>query len=278
MIKLFVLDLDGTLLNSNNDISKENIEALNSLSDTGVKIVFASGRVLTSLKYYMDKINLKSSMIANNGAIIAIDENNILKRYNIEESKIEKLIEFCNQNNMYFHMYDEDTFYAKRLDEKRINHLMIDEKLGKKYQVDLVFSENPLEIAMQRNRKILKFQITANNMTQEEVLDKLKQIDELSDLYMTFSGFSTVEIMNGKVNKYNSILELSDFLGINKNEIAAIGDFDNDIEMIENAKLGFAMGNARDIVKEISDYVVSSNNSFGIKEAVEKIKEFNKNA
>ncbi|MDO4661552.1 MAG: HAD family hydrolase [Tissierellia bacterium] len=278
MIKLFVLDLDGTLLNSNNDISKENIEALNSLSDTGVKIVFASGRVLTSLRYYMNKINLKSSMIANNGAIIAIDENNILKRYDIEENKIERLIKFSNENNMYFHMYDEDTFYARRLDEKRIHHLIIDENLGKKYQVDLVFSENPLKIAMQRKRKILKFQITANNMSQEEVVERLKQIEELSDLYMTFSGFSTVEIMNGKVNKYNSILELSDFLGINKNEIAAIGDFDNDIEMIENAKLGFAMGNARDSVKEISDYVVSSNNSFGIKEAVEKIKEFNRNA
>ncbi|MFR2717422.1 MAG: HAD family hydrolase [Anaerococcus obesiensis] len=64
-------------------------------------------------------------------------------------------------------------------------------------------------------------------------------------------------------------------MGINKNEIAAIGDQDNDIPMLENSILSFAMGNSIDKVKEVCDYTVSTNENFGLVEAINILLEKN---
>ena len=66
-------------------------------------------------------------------------------------------------------------------------------------------------------------------------------------------------------------------MGINKNEVAAIGDAHNDIPMVSNAELGFAMGNAKEELKEVADVIVADNESSGVLEAVNYILEVNRN-
>ena len=103
------------------------------------------------------------------------------------------------------------------------------------------------------------------------VLEKVKELD----LYATSSNDKVIEIMEKDVNKFNGISEIGSFLGINKNEIAAIGDQDNDIPMLENSILSFAMGNSIEKVKEVCDYTVSTNENFGLVEAINIVLEKN---
>lgn len=273
MIKLFVMDLDNTALGSNHFLSQSTIDALKDLSSTGVKVVFASGRVLSSVRYMMDFLNIDNPVIANNGAIISINKDNVLKRYEIEYDKIGSLIEFSQKYNLLYHFYDDDTFYSNSLNTNRLEHLKVKEQ-NDRYQVNLHIGDDPLKIVKAKKSKILKFQLTLNENNQKEMVEKLKK--DFDNLYITYSNSNSIEIMNSKVNKYNSIMELADFFGFSEEEISAIGDYDNDIEMIENAKIGFCVNNANDKVKRISDYIVSDNDSNAIKEACEKIKEFNR--
>ncbi|MDU6063721.1 MAG: HAD hydrolase family protein, partial [Anaerococcus sp.] len=121
-----------------------------------------------------------------------------------------------------------------------------------------------------------KFQIFPNINNPEEERKILEKVD-LMDLYPTTSSYGMIEIMQKNVNKFKGLSEIGNFLGINKEEMAAIGDQDNDIPMLKNVGLSFAVGNAIDEVKEISDYIVSTNDDFGLVEAINIVLEKNSN-
>src|SRR5699024_1393317 len=112
-------------------------------------------------------------------------------------------------------------------------------------------------------------------ITRDEILKDIKQLNK--NLYITSSNDRVIEIMQKNVDKFQAICELCDYLGISKDEIAAIGDGDNDIPMLKGAKMSFAVENANDSVKDIVDFVVSPNYEFGITEAVDKVIKENKN-
>ena len=136
------------------------------------------------------------------------------------------------------------------------------------------FSTNPLKELNNRKNTALKFQIFPDVEKKEEKIMVLEKVKEL-DLYATSSNDKVIEIMEKDVNKFNGISEIVSFLGIYKNEIAAIGDQDNDIPMLENSILSFAMGNSIEKVKEVCDYTVSTNENFGLVEAINIVLEEN---
>lgn len=279
MIKLFAFDLDGTILNNQSHIEKETINAIKKLDYNGIKFVLASGRVSTSVEYIMKKIDIDNPFIANNGAISFLKKGIILSKNQLETQQIERLIYFANKRDLYYHFYDYDTFYSQYLIEERLKHLEKAEDDYYKYQVNISISENPLKQLEKNNTKVLKFQIFINEKSREKKEKLIKELKKefKDELYITSSADHLIEIMNKNVSKWNAILDISKSLGINKDEIAAIGDQDNDYLMIEKSKIGFAMGNATESLKEIADFIVKSNQEYGAVEAIEKVLEINRN-
>ena len=192
----------------------------------------------------------------------------------IEDKKIKELINFSENNELSYQFYDVDTYYSNRIRPERFNHLKKDSQYGMNYQVNFSFSTNPLKELNNRKNTALKFQIFPDVEKKEEKIMVLEKVKEL-DLYATSSNDKVIEIMEKNVNKFNGISEIGSFLGINKNEIAAIGDQDNDIPMLENSILSFAMGNSIEKVKEVCDYTVSTNENFGLVEAINIVLEKN---
>ena len=279
MIKLFAFDIDGTLLDNNSKVTDESREALNKLDDAGIKVVLASGRVFPSIKYNQKLLGIPGPIVATNGSLISLDGREIYKSYYIEDDLLKKLYEFCLEYKMDFHFYDEDNYYTNRLNLDRIKHLKIDNDFGMNYQVDLIIKNDPVSYLLNQGKKAIKFQISGideKDMAKEKIIDLLeKEFGE--DLYITASGDSLLEIGNKNATKWTSIEEICDKLGIYTNEVAAIGDAYNDIPMVKGAGLGFAMGNAKDKLKEVADVIVADNESGGALEAVNYVLEANKN-
>lgn len=279
MIKLFAFDIDGTLLDNNSKVTDESREALKKLDDAGIKVVLASGRVFPSIKYNQKLLGITGPIVATNGSLISLDGREIYKSYNIEDDLLKKLYEFCLEYKMDFHFYDEDNYYTNRLNLDRIKHLKIDNDFGMNYQVDLIIKNDPVSYLLNQGKKAIKFQISGideKDMAKEKIIDLLdKEFGE--DLYITASGDSLLEIGNKNATKWTSIEEICDKLGIYTNEVAAIGDAYNDIPMVKGAGLGFAMGNAKDKLKEVAEVIVADNESGGALEAVNYVLEANKN-
>lgn len=280
MIKLFALDLDGTLLDNESKLGKENISALRKLNEYGVKTVLASGRVFSSLCYFESLIGTYNPIIANNGAINALNRNSLYKTYLLKDEVLKDLSDFAREYELDFHFYDENTFYTNRLDLDRISHLKKPSSYGLNYQVGLVVKDDPVEYFLSRPGQASKFQISnldKHELSKQRVLDLLKdKFDGL--LSISASSDKVLEIMAPNTSKWQGIRDICEVLGISNNEVAAIGDSYNDIEMVKNSKYGFAMANANDKLKTEAYKIVSTNESGGIIEAAKHILEVNKNA
>ena len=278
MIKLFAIDMDGTLLNSNSDISEKNIEAMKELNQAGIKTVLTSGRVSSSVDYFNEKIGIDNPMVANNGAVIKLSKDEVLATHPLDDDELINLLEFCDENEFSFNFYDANTFYTNRLILERLNHLKIDSNYGMNYQCDIYVSSNPYKELKRRKHmanKMLISGLDSHPYGQEKAV-KIIEDRFLNELYVTSSGFGFIEIMHKNVDKWSSILELAEFLGINSNEIAAIGDSNNDLPMIENSKISFAMRNANESVKKAARHEVLDNDSDGFINAKDIIINYNK--
>ncbi|MDU3153294.1 MAG: HAD family hydrolase [Anaerococcus hydrogenalis] len=274
MIKLFAMDLDGTSLDSNSILQEKTINALKKLDENGIKFVFTSGRATPSVRYLMESTGIDNPLVTNNGALAFINKENLIYQNPLKYEEVEELINFSQENKLFFQFYDLDTYYSNRMCPERFNHLEKDSTYGMNYQVNFSFSTKPLKELKLRKNSAFKFQIFLDKNDSNKLSTILEKVSEMG-LYATTSSYGMIEIMQKNVNKFNGLSEISYLLGINKEEMAAIGDQDNDIPMLENVGISFAMGNAIDKVKEISDFVVSTNDEFGLVDAINIVLEKN---
>lgn len=278
MIKLFAMDLDGTTLDNNSRLDPKVIDALRNLDNKGIKFVFTSGRAKPSVDYLSSLTGLDNPTIANNGAIASINRDKIIYENYLTYKDVGDLIDFCENNKLLYQFYDHNTYYSNRICPERFSHLKKNSDYGMNYQLNFSFSSNPLEEIKAKNTKALKFQIfpqKKDKINKAQIIEKIRNINK--NLYITSSHDKVIEIMQKNVSKYQAICEVCEFLGISRDEIAAIGDQDNDIPMLKSAKISFAVSNAIDKAKEYADYIVASNDKFGIIEAINIIIEENKN-
>ena len=278
MIKLFAMDMDGTVLNSRGEIDQRNIEAIRKLNESGVKTVLCSGRVATSLEHFNKVLGLDNPVIGNNGAIVKINEDKILSMHPLEDDNLKDLIDFSQEHKCVYHFYDEDTYYTNRFNPKGLQYLLIDNDYGYNTHCNLNVSKDPyadLKLKGHFGNKILIGNLGEHPYGRDKIVSMFEE--RFADyLYITSSSSTSIEIMEKGVTKWNGVLELINFLGINKDEIASIGDSYNDLPMLANAKLSFAMGNADETVKSHAKDVVAINDEFGVAEACEKILAYNK--
>lgn len=274
MIKLFAMDLDGTSLDSNSILQEKTINALKKLDENGIKFVFTSGRATPSVRYLMESTGIDNPLVTNNGALAFINKENLIYQNPLKYEEVEELINFSQENKLFFQFYDLDTYYSNRMCPERFNHLEKDSTYGMNYQVNFSFSTKPLKELKLRKNSAFKFQIFLDKNDSNKLSMILEKVSEMG-LYATTSSYGMIEIMQKNVNKFNGLSEISYLLGISKEEMAAIGDQDNDIPMLENVGMSFAMGNAIDKVKEISDFVVSTNDEFGLVDAINIVLEKN---
>lgn len=276
MIKLFAMDLDGTSLDSNSILQEKTIEALKKLDENGIKFVFTSGRATPSVRYLMDLTGIDNPLVTNNGALAFINKENLIYENPLKHEEVKELINFSENNKFFYQFYDKDTYYSNRIWPERFDHLENNSSYGMNFQVNFSFSTKPLKELELRKDSAFKFQIFPDVNKPEEERKILEKVDNMG-LYPTTSAFGMIEIMQNNVNKYRGLSEIGNLLGISKEEMAAIGDQDNDIPMLSNVGLSFAMGNAIDEVKKISDYIVSTNDDFGLVEAINIVLEKNSN-
>ena len=264
-MNIFATDLDGTLLNNKHVVSEENKKALAWLKENDYNIIFASGRVSSSVDYIMKKSGLKGYIVANNGAIVLDEDRNIIQDNPLDYDKIKKVTALAQEEGVYFHMYDRNTFYSNKFWQERVDHLLTDEG---SYQIEIYIDENIIDHIVNEKISIYKVQLTVPVEKQEGLFRKLNEID---GLYIAKSGDTYIEVMDEGVNKWQGIQAVIRQEEKSAEKIVAIGDFDNDIPMISGADIGIAMGNANDNVKSMADYITLTNEDNGFARAVEYI-------
>lgn len=287
MYKFVAIDLDGTLLNSYGEVTPATKEALLKAKEKGVEIVLSSGRPISSTESLARELGVDNYLISGNGAAVYDIQNQklIWDRF-LTKEQVLNIAKLCEENSFFYNVYTEDEVIASSLNYNVLFYHKENLKKIEEKRTHINVVQNIAKYIEESGKdKFLK--ITVCDESQfifNSIMKRLKLIDGIDVLeteYMSRkkikSGTEDIsiqyfytEVTNKNVNKWSAIEFLLKMLNINKEEVLAIGDNMNDIEMIQNAGLGVVMGNSNPKMKEIADEIVSDNNSEGVLEAFNK--------
>lgn len=257
MFKLVAIDMDGTLLSSSHEISEKNKEAIRRAMEKGVKIVLCSGRTIKNLLEFTEGLGLTGEeeyVVGHNGAAaLRIMDEKYVYENSLTGKEAKEIAEVCDRINANYTVY---TFH-EAMTPRENPHGRYEAKLN---SMDLRICHPRV---LEDDEKITKVLI----LDDKEVLDSyIGEIHEhFGDRYNLVRSMPVyLEVLRKEVNKMSGIMAVARLHGIEEREIMAIGDAPNDLEMIEGAGLGVAMGNAHEIIREASDFITKANDEDGV--------------
>lgn len=264
MIKLLALDMDGTLLNDHKELMQAEIDAIHQAVEAGVKIVLCTGRMLTGVKPYFDQLNLgaeKEFVIVNNGCSThQTSDWQLIDGHFITPEQVAYLDRFQQDSQMQLVLFDENHYYV--VGDKANPYVEEDAKV-------VFVTPTPISLAeaTSGNYRFFQAMFVGSQEATDHFEDQYRK--ELSaDFDPVRSQPTILEILPTGANKASALQALAQSLDIAPADIMAVGDADNDLEMIAFAGLGIAMGNANDKVKAIAQGVTASHQENGVAQAI----------
>lgn len=257
-IKLVVTDMDGTLLNSNHEVSNLFFNLFDELKKHNILFVAASGRPYYSI---IDKLNaIKNDIIvvAENGGIVMKQDELLLstpiKRNGLFE--IESLIDSNNQIHPVF--CTRSKAYFKNSSNDQI-----------KFLSEYYPTSNIIDSITEVKEDIIKIALYNTEDSEKNIYPHFKHLEP--NYKVKISGKHWVDLSDDLANKGHALELLQKRFSITRDETLVFGDYNNDLEMLGLATYSFAMENAHPNVTEIANYKTKSNDDFGVEFILEKL-------
>lgn len=261
-IRLVAMDLDDTLLRDDWTISPRVVKAIQKAQAQGVKMTIATGRMPISTRPYAEQLGLDVPVITYHGAMIqqAIS-GDILFRRVIPSSIASEIVRDVVERGIYAQVYLKDRVITQTLNEWSQEYARIASVRIEEANLSSLLSREPEGV-----EKIL---VIAGEADLNQLVPLLSQRYG-KKVHLTKSKPHFLEIIESSVNKGIALAALAERFGIAQQDVMAIGDSFNDLEMIQYAGVGVAMGNARPEIKEQADIVTVTNQEDGVAEAIER--------
>lgn len=287
MYKIIAMDIDGTLLNSYGEVSEKNKKAIEMALQKNIEVVLTSGRMPKAILPIANEINANKYIISGNGAAIYdVQNDKIIYNSYMSKTKILEIIDICEKNSMFYNIYTNDVILTKSLNYNILFYHNENKKNPEDKKININIVDNIYKYVQEYEKEdFLKITICdSDEFIFKSIMNKIKNIKDVDILEVAHMSKKIIkhgseeheiayyytEITNKNVNKWTALKVLLKKLGIEKDELIAIGDNINDKEMIENAKIGIVTGNASPEMKKIADETVASNNEDGVAEAILK--------
>ena len=269
-IRIIALDLDGTLLNSNKELTQRSYNVLAAAAAKGIEIVPTTGRFYDAMPQVIRELPFINYAITINGAQVAnVHSGEVLYRAEIPWQRAVELMTFLDTLPVVYDCFMDNAAFMTTALQERIDEHTDDPHYRKMVrQLRQGVPELKAFIA-QRQQDIQKSQFfTMDAQLRARMLTEIPQ--RLPDLIATSALRHNVEINAARANKGEAVLALAEHLGCGAEHIMSFGDGLNDLSMIEAAGLGVVMANAADEVKAAADYITDDCDHDGVAAAIEK--------
>ena len=259
-IRLIAFDLDGTLLNEKYELTSELKVAIQQARRSNLVLIVATGRDRKSAEAFLQELGLTHIAITSGGALTWLDGKIILQlSFSREQFKEILRIGQEYQTGILIDQPDQTWNYGNQHYVDMYSHLSDSLRMD---QISPMLNPMPIKVSVIQEYKVI-----------EEIREKIAQLYPELGLVRPFDQI--LDINPSGASKGAALLGLENRLGISMDEIAVVGDSENDISMFKVAGRSYAMGNAPEHVQKAADYVVSGNDQNGAAEAIKSILEFN---
>ncbi|WP_370224976.1 Cof-type HAD-IIB family hydrolase [Cytobacillus sp.] len=261
--RMLALNIDGTLLQSNGRLHKSTKEAIEYVQQKGIYVTLVTSRSFPSAKKAAKALKINSLLVTHRGAYIAASQEKPIYVKRIQEDETYEIVRLLEGFTCQIRLVHEKYSLANKT------------KLNTNMLAKTVFTTGDPIFYSQQFVDSLSDTILDEPVTPPKIEVYFEDKGDLEDAKAAIRGmFENVEVIKlgdlrmdivpAGVSKLNGLLYLCEHLGISRNQMVVIGDSADDLEMIEAAGLGVAMGNAPAEVKKAADWLTRSNNQNGV--------------
>ena len=277
--------MDGTLLNSEHNISKENIEAIKKAQEKGLHFVIATGRDYGGVEFLLKESGIECECVLMNGAEYRDKDGNVIEKINIDKTKATAIVNMIQEGGMSAEIFTDNGIYSTQSEADAMKGfayrmqsfekgMSFEEALeavkthrhfsGLKYIKDMdEFLNSSIEI-----RKIIAFYNDIDAIAKMKV--KLETIEGLA---VSSSFRDNIEVTDISAQKGIILGRVVDKYGISRDDVIVLGDSFNDYSMFKEFKNSYAMENAIPEIKEIASNITDTNDNAGVAKAIYSILE-----
>jgi Cof subfamily protein (haloacid dehalogenase superfamily) len=252
--------MDGTLLNEKKEVTPETQKALLKATSRGLIVTACSGRPLQGLTKYAYLFSPDVPVVTyNGGMVVTADTQRVLFSKTLKPEAAIEIIKRGLSEGAIIIVWSDNALYVSELSDKTLwyaglsgskRELMTEpELLAAKGIVKIIWMDKP-------ERTVEHY--------------KYAEAKPVEGARAVVSAPEFLEFMDEAVSKSEGLKTVAAYYGIKREEIMAIGDNFNDLDMLKYAGLGVAMGNAPEVIKAAADYVTLSNEDDGIKKVIEE--------
>ena len=267
--------MDGTLLNHNHKIPKENVKLINFAKNQGIEFVVATGRAYYEALPALNEENINCDLISFNGGIVYDKNGNIISITPMATKDLYYTIEILKSFDISYQLYTKNTIYTRSIEtdinayidlirsngyEPDVEHLRAEAQ--QKLDLGYITEVDNIELYLnEEENPPIKIIAISNDISKLENATKL--LSENTNISVTSSGANNIEIMHKNATKGEALKEIAKIYGINLENAVAIGDNLNDQAMLDIVGYSVAMKNGNTILKEQAKYVTEKTNSEG---------------
>ena len=269
-VKLILLDLDGTLLTSDKQISPANYRALERCAAAGIHIVPSTGRFYSGMPAVVRELPFVRYVVAVNGAqVYDAKENKILCREEIGLDDALRVFDALDALPVIYDCYQDESGYDDAAMYARIDEFISDPHVNAMVKATRKPVPDLRAFLRARGRPIQKLQMFFKDMDRRAAeLERLPKL--FPDMAVSSSITNNIEFNAKNANKGQALRFLCRHLGLDVSESMSFGDSGNDLSMILAAGVGVAMANADPALLSAADYVTDANDNDGVAKAIAK--------
>lgn len=263
--ELIAFDMDGTLLDSNKAIREDSLAAIKKARQSNKIICLSTGRSMTELKIFGSQLDDVQYFIAVSGALIYDNEKKqpVMQKTLSHETVI-KLFEQVKTRDVLIHLHSDKSIVQKdKLERMPEFNMGLYKPMFKKICTQ---PESIYDYYLEEKVPVYKLNIYSK--TTEERQSLFEELKTWPELTLAFSEKTSIECSPSGITKGTGLKHLCRLLNIPLEKTIAVGDAENDLEILKTAGLAAVMGNASQKIKNVAEVVLKDNDSGGCAQAI----------
>ncbi|HLS60094.1 MAG TPA: Cof-type HAD-IIB family hydrolase [Virgibacillus sp.] len=283
MIRLIALDMDGTLLGPDHQVSKKNRDTILAAQASGIQVMVATGRGYQEAFDPVKSVGLDLAYICLNGAEVRETNKQVISSTYINEQDIEQTASVLDTKEIDYQLFIGDRLYTKSVEQQVEIFAQLARDLNQVPPIDIIRAEvmrrveegyihevASYEELLQTKAKSI-YKIFGTSMNRNSLDLARGSLQDLSGLAVSSSGAGNLEITNINAQKGIALDAYTKQHGISMENVMVVGDSFNDLSMMERAGRSVAMGDAPERIKETCTHITKTNADDGVSLAIEAV-------
>lgn len=284
MIRLIASDLDGTLMGVKDEIPSSNLTAINAINNSHIDFTICTGKTYAMIKNTCENLNASYGIFGNGNQIINLKTGEELYKKTLTIQEVQQCIHLSKSYHLHVHLYTNDSVITEKLLYMDLRNYKLKNSPHYSNSLNFIEVDNIEQYVTTYTPEILKLVISSTHSlsaiqkllqtTTDLSICRIKKYDNYRDEIID-KEYEYLDITPTGINKHEALQILGNHLHLQQDEVMAIGDNLNDLDMIKHSGIGIAVANAYDEVKEVATYTTKETaDNGGFAEAVYKYIEF----